>query len=129
MHKAQSSLRDFVDLIEWGRFERSNWNAEARVSDPSVNLFACGDGKQVIVWLLRGDSLGSDGKLRRDAAALSTAVSIPCMAAGYYIVTAWDTDRGAEAASFEVRHPIDGPMNLQSPPLARDLAFAIRRRK
>jgi hypothetical protein len=129
MHKAQSSLRQFTDLIDWTHFQRVNWNAEARVSDKSVKLFGCGDDTQAIVWLLRSDSLGSDGKLRRDAAALSTAVSIPCMAAGYYIVTAWDTDRGAEAASFEVRHPIDGPMNLQSPPLARDLAFAIRRRK
>ena len=129
MHKAQSSLRTFVDSVDWGRFERSNWNAEAHVSDPSVKLFACGDGRQAIIWLFRGDSLGSDGKLRTDAAPLSPVVSLPCMAAGCYIVTAWDTDKGAEVANFVVHHPVDGPMNLQSPPLARDLAFAIRRRK
>lgn len=129
MHKAQSSLRDFVDLVEWGSFERVNWNVEARVSDPSVKLFACGDGRQAIIWLLRCDSLGSNGKLRREAVPLSPTVSLPCMAAGHYVVTAWDTDQGAETATFEIRHSANGPMNVQSSPLARDLAFAIRRRK
>ncbi len=129
MHKAQSSLRAFVDLIDWKSFGRVNWNAEARVSDPSVKLFACGDGQQAIIWLLRGDSIGSDGKLKREASALSPKVSLPTMAAGHYSVTVWDADQGAETAKFEICHSASGPMNLQSPSLVRDLAFAIRRRK
>ncbi len=129
MHKAQRGLRGFVDLIDWTRFKRVNWNAEARVSDQSVKLFACGDGAQAVIWLLRGDSLASDGTLRNDAPALSPTVFLPRMSAGSYVVTVWNTGCGSKSASFEIQHPVDGPMNLQSPPLARDLAFAIRRRK
>ncbi|MBV9679302.1 MAG: hypothetical protein JO185_23395 [Acidobacteriaceae bacterium] len=129
MHKAQSSLRSFVDLIDWVCFRRVNWNEEAHVSDPSIKLFACGDGEQAIIWLLRSDSIGSDGKLKKDVEAVSPTVSLPCMLAGRYLVTAWDTDCGAKITDFEVQHPRNGPMNLQSPPLVRDLAFAIRRRK
>jgi hypothetical protein len=129
MHKAQSYLSRFTELIDWPCFQRANWNAEARISDPSVKLFACGDGNQAIIWLLRGDSLALDGKLRTDAQAVSPTVSLPHMVAGYYMVTVWNTCCGAEKAVFEVQHPVDGPMTLQSPPLVKDLAFAIRRRK
>ncbi len=129
MHGAQGILRRFTELIDWPSFRRRNWNTEARVSDKSIKLFACGDSNQAIIWLLRGDSLASDGKLRRDAPALSPVVSLPHMAAGSYTVTVWSTGCGAEKAVFEVRHSTDGPMDLQSPPLVRDGAFAIRRRK
>ncbi len=126
MRRAQAGLARFAPLIDWARFRRANLNAEARVSGGPAAVFACGDREQAVVWLLRRGPLGVDGRLRRDAPPLRLQVSIPGLAPGSCHVTAWDTKSGGERGTFQA-WAADGGLAFETPDLATDLAFAIRR--
>jgi mannan endo-1,4-beta-mannosidase len=125
MRVAQRGLAGFLPLIDWPRFRRRNLNGELRVSLPSVEPFGCGDGAQAVVWLLRRDTIGADGRLRRDAAPIRPVITIPGLAPGRYLATAWDTESGAAVASWEADANADG-LTLK-PSLVTDVAIAVRR--
>jgi hypothetical protein len=127
MREAQRGLARFLPLINFRRFRRSNWNAEAIVSDDFAVPFACGDHNQAIVWLLRTDSIGPDGRLRRDVAPRTVRVALPCLGAGRFRVTAWNAQAGAEVTRFEVAQEGPGRFEFNAPPLQNDLAFAVTR--
>src|SRR5690606_5338216 len=77
MRAAQRALAGFVPLIDWPRFRRRNWNEELEISTAALAGFACGDDSQAVVWLLRTDTIGRDGTLRRDAAPVEASVRLP----------------------------------------------------
>ncbi len=125
MRIAQRGLAGFLPLIDWPRFRRRNLNDELRVSLPTVESFGCGDDAQAVVWLLRGDTIGADGRLRRDAAPIRPEVVIPGLAPGRYLATTWDTETGATVDSWEADAAADG-LTLK-PTLVTDVAIAVRR--
>ena len=126
MRRAQAGLSAFLPLVDWGRFRRRNLNAEVRVGAPKVEAFACGDDSQAVVWLLRRDTLGKGGQLRRDAAPIGPSVLVPGLAAGRYRGTAFDTAEGRALGRFEAEAKGIG-LAFFAPPFIADLAFAIRR--
>ena len=91
------------------------------MTDPNVKAIGCGDACQGIVWLIRTDTLGEDGMVRRDVEPLRTCLTIPGLDAGRYQVTAWDTLHGRIAGESEITQP--EPIEL--PPLTADMALAI----
>ncbi|MCL4403065.1 MAG: hypothetical protein M1436_10470 [Acidobacteria bacterium] len=125
MRLAQRALAGFLPQIDWRVFRRANWNTEARVNSPHTALFACGDGAQAVVYLLRKDTLNRAGLLRRDAPPLETSVCLPAMQPGVYRVTAWDTVTGKEISRADQSHS-GGPFSFRTPPVTGDTAFAIR---
>ncbi|HEU0078579.1 MAG TPA: hypothetical protein VFQ76_13055, partial [Longimicrobiaceae bacterium] len=127
MRVAQRGLAGFLPLVDWPRFRRRNLTAELEGGTPGAAAFACGDAAQAVAWLLRTDTVGADGMLRRDAAPVEVRLGIPGLEAGEYRVTAWDTAAGAEVASFVQRHAggVFRPERL--PGLATDLALAVTR--
>ncbi len=125
MHLAQRGLARFLPLIDWRRFRRRNLNEEVQVSGASVAVFACADPEQAVAWLLRRDTIRSDGRLNPRAQAVAPDVSVPGMAAGRYRVTAWDTARGESCAEFDLVHA-GGALCVSVPPFTRDVALAIR---
>ena len=127
MRRAQRSLQDFTPLIGWQRFRRTNLNEEVRVNAPGVAAFACGDGGQAVVWLLRTDTIGPDGRLRPDAPPVAPMLRVPGLAPGPYSVTAWDTTGGRRLASLDAAVADDG-LTVQLMPFAADVALAITRR-
>ncbi|HEV2148084.1 MAG TPA: hypothetical protein VGR37_11830 [Longimicrobiaceae bacterium] len=128
MRRAQRALADFLPLIDWTRFRRRNLNEELEVSVPTLARFACGDDGQAVVWLLRTDTLGRDGRLRRDVEPCTCEVRVPGLAAGRCRVTAWDTDAGQVAGEWEAEAaPGEDGLRLQVPPFAADLALAVQR--
>ncbi len=126
MHEAQHALAQFIPSIDWKTFQRLNWNGEAHVSDPGIQIFACGDHNQAIFWLLRKDSIGPGGRLRTDAKPLCPIVRLPFLQEGVYSVSVWDTLTGNERTVFSVSHLHSGPLEIHSPPIITDLAFAVR---
>lgn len=126
MRAAQRGLAGFLPFIEWRRFHRRNLNEELGISLPGVKGFACGDDQQAVIWLLRADSIGPDGLLRRDAEPVAPVLAIPGLRAGRYRATAWDTLSGVAVAEFQYDHTRDGQLCLEAPPFVADLALAIR---
>jgi mannan endo-1,4-beta-mannosidase len=121
MRQAQCRLARFLPLIDFTRFKRRNLNEEIRVSNPAVKVVACGDDSQAIVWLVRNDTIGANGMLRREAEAATASIEVPGLAPGRYSVTAWDPSAGRETSRFDVDLP--GPIEV--PPFVADTALAI----
>ncbi|HEU0078967.1 MAG TPA: hypothetical protein VFQ76_15035, partial [Longimicrobiaceae bacterium] len=119
-------LSGFLPLIDWTRFRRRNLGDELAVSTPALAGFACGDEAQAVVWLLRRDTIGGDGRLRRDAEPLRAEVRVPGLAPGRYRVAAWDTEAGEPRGEWEAEAGDDG-LPLRPPPFATDLALVVRR--
>jgi mannan endo-1,4-beta-mannosidase len=126
MRSAQGALAAFLPLVDWSRFQRKNLNAELRISAAGIAGFACSDDTQAVAWLLRTDSVGRDGTLRREVAPLRAQLRLPGLGSGRYRATAWDTLRGipTEVCEFSTR---DGECDLTLPPIRTDLAVAVRR--
>jgi hypothetical protein len=124
MRRAQAALSGFLPLVDWPRFRRRPLDAEL-IGAEDVHLFACGDGRQAVLYLLRGDTIGPDGRLAR-AAPLQANLALPGMEPGRYQATAWDTRAGRIAGSAAFRHS-GGQLRVGRVRVATDLALAIRR--
>jgi mannan endo-1,4-beta-mannosidase len=124
MRRAQAALAGFLPLVDWPRFRRRPLDAELAGAE-NVHLFACGDGRQAVVYLLRGDTIGPDGRLA-EAAPLRASVTLPRMEPGRYRATAWDTRSGRSAGSAELGHP-GGTLRVGRVRVATDLVLALRR--
>jgi hypothetical protein len=127
MRLAQQNLARFLPLIDWPAFRRRNWNDVVTALGAGIVPFACGSDDQAVVWLLRRDPIGSDGRLRPDAPPITPTLHLPPLRPGRYHVTFWDTRHGArpEATTFEQNGA--GGMALPLPPFVTDLALAVRR--
>ena len=126
MRRAQEALAGFLPLVDWLRFKRVNLNEEIRLSSPAVAGCASGDGRQAVAWLVRQDTIGADGRLRRDAPPVATRLLVPGLAPGRYRITAWDTFGGTVAGTVEAQADAGG-LAFDVPPFVADLALAIRR--
>lgn len=127
MREAQAALARFLPLICWREFRRRNLNAELRSAHPDLALFGSGDDRQAIAWLLRTDTIGPDGALRRNARPLHTTLSVPGLTPGRYRVTAWNTCDGCIAHAGHTQHMGSNPLSVSLPPFLTDLAVALQR--
>lgn len=127
MRMAQRNLARFLPLIEWQKFHRGNWNDEVRTSDPAVKAVSCGDQEQALLWLLRTDQVGTDGMLRREAQPVIVKVDLPCLRPGTYRITAWDTSEGEPISDVAVLNSAESGLTFETPGVATDMAFAVRR--
>jgi mannan endo-1,4-beta-mannosidase len=125
MRRAQKNMSEFLPLVDWPNFRRKNLNEEIGMSDEGIATFGCGDGGQAVVWIMRRDTIGRNGMLDRNAAAVSPTVRVPGLGSGKYSVAAWDTVDGTPTVT-EARSA-DGWLETQTPPFVADLALAIRR--
>jgi hypothetical protein len=125
MRRAQKLLADFVGHIDWAGFRRTNLNEEVQVSERGVRVFACGDDRQALIWLMRCDTLTEAGMLDRGAAPVTTRVSVPGLRPGRYRVMPWDTAAGFMAEPFAAEVTQASGLSFQAPPFVADAAFAI----
>jgi mannan endo-1,4-beta-mannosidase len=126
MRRAQGALAAFLPLIRWQEFRRHNLNAELHSPHADLALFGSGDDQQAVAWLLRTDTVGAEGMLRRDIEPLRTSLTIPGLSAGAFQVTAFDTAAGTPLHRGEVQHD-GGDLCLPLPPFVADLALAVQR--
>lgn len=122
MRLAQQAMAGFLPLIDWTRFRRRNLNEEVRTRH--FYSFACADERQAVVWLLRRNSLGADGKVRSDAVPVEAAVSVPGLDDGEYRVRGWNTLTGVPMEEQYV-WARDRVLPFISGPIVTDRAFAI----
>lgn len=127
MRRAQKALADFLPLVDWTRFRRRSLADGLSVTAPQLASFACADGEQAVLWLLRTDTLAANGMLREDAAPLSARVDIGGLAAGPHLVTPYDTRAGRPLAPIVTDRGRNGATGFITPPIRADLAFSVRR--
>jgi mannan endo-1,4-beta-mannosidase len=125
MRAAQRSLAAFCQLIDWPRFRRRNLNAEVPLSTPAFAVFACGDARQAVLWLLRQDQRPRRGRLPPNAAPQAVQLLVPGLQAGRYRVQCWQTAAGVLRGEFDAQTDADGGLRLQLPAVVADIALAI----
>ena len=127
MRRAQATLSRFLPLVDWPRFRRRPLYGEAEVTAAGevVHLFACGDGRQAVLYLLRGNTIGPEGTLDPTAGLIAPVVALPAMQPGIYQATSWDTRAGRVVASAGVPHQ-GGSLRVRPAPFATDLALVVR---
>lgn len=124
MREAQRALARFLPLIDWTSFSRRNLSDDLRCDDPGLALVACGDDRQTVVWMVRSDSLSSEGTLTPCEAAPLATLGIPGMANGDYAVITYNTLRGVITARFEAQCS-GGLLQVVIGPVHTDLAVAV----
>jgi mannan endo-1,4-beta-mannosidase len=122
MRRAQKAMAEFLGHIDWTRFKRRNLSAEVKARH--FHVLACGDDLQTLVWLVRRDSAGSDGRLRRDAVPVATSFTVPGLTDGRYRVRGWDTETGTPAEDF-LADASGGQLHVATSDIVTDRAFAI----
>jgi mannan endo-1,4-beta-mannosidase len=127
MRLAQSALAQFLPLIDWQRFRRRNLNDELGSTDPDLALFGCGDEDQAVVWLLRTDSLASDGRLGQDVEPLRPSLTIPGLRPGAYRVITWSTSHATATNVALLQHVGGDSLCIPLFPIVTDLAVAVQR--
>lgn len=122
MRRAQRSLAGFLPLVDWPRFDRRP--VEVGVSDPDVACFACADGRQAVLWLLRTTPLLPDGRVDPDRRS-AVSVRVPGLKPGPCSATLWDTRDGREIGRMTVMADVQGA-EVKLPSMQADVAMAIR---
>jgi len=126
MRRAQHALSRFLPLIDWTGFRRQCLNGTVAVSGADAACFGCGDEHQAVLWILRRDTLGRDGRMRRDAEPIRPELRIPGLAAGRYRASFWDTVEGRPVGESVIEKDGVPSLRLEAPPIRADLAIAIR---
>ena len=128
MRQAQQALAGFLPLIDWTRFRRRNLHGSVAVDCDRVAVFACGDAEQALLWLLRTDALGADGRIDRTHSTVDLRVSVPDLHPGDYQITYWDTEHGFVLAIEDHDNKSGGALSFSPPPIMADIAIAVRRK-
>ena len=119
-----------MEKIDWLRFDRRNITHElevrvgGRLVTQKVARFGCASADQALLYLLRRDALGPEGRLDRSVAGIEITVKVPGLVAGQASVCVWDTVKGSVIQ--EGTHRLDARGFLLLPALAGDYAVAVQ---
>ena len=123
MRRAQRAMAGFLPLIDWARFARAN--ASETVTATGFHRFACASEDQALVWLMRRNTLASDGRVDQTAEPRAPQITVPGLKSGSYRITGWDTTTGRVVETFDAT-TVDGKLRFTPAPIVADRAFAIR---
>ena len=124
MRAAQRALAGFCDLVDWTHFRRRPIDVTV-TGGGKVAVFACADERQAVLWCLRRDTLGRDGRVRHDVDPVSPMLELQGFGRGDYVVVFWNTVRGVSVARSEAQAGVDGVLRLASPAFPADIAIVV----
>ncbi len=121
MRAAQAAMAGFLPAIDWGRFRR---RPLTDVTAPDgFHLTGCGDPHQLLLWLIRDDAAGPDGRVRQDQPRRPAALALP-LAASQARIVEWDTLAGKAVREHTL--PVrDGTLQFETVPVTGDRAIAV----
>lgn len=114
--RALHSLARFTRLLDWRTFAPHDAAGEVQTRLAGMDVFACGDGRQEVVWLLRDT----------EQIAHNVPLTLRGFCPGQFQITLWDTATGCSPGAFPATAAADGTLRLLLPSLGRDLALAVR---
>ncbi|WP_075214047.1 hypothetical protein [Mongoliimonas terrestris] len=125
MRQAQAVLSAFCALVDWQQFRRVVVH-RPEPDTGAVAAFATGDRHQAVVWAIRRDTIGPDGRLDAAAPPIEAQVLVPTLEPGRYRVRLFDTRAGVVVSSTDVTAGPDG-LTVVLAGLRTDLAAAVAR--
>jgi mannan endo-1,4-beta-mannosidase len=125
MRRAQAALSRFLPLIDWTSFDRRCWNDALELSAKGFAAFGCGDESQAVLWLLRTDATGRDGRIKADARPRDVMLICPASGDGPRRISFFDTVSGAVIGSTTA-HAMAGKIAIPVKRVTADVAIAVR---
>jgi mannan endo-1,4-beta-mannosidase len=126
MKRALRSLAGFTKLIDWRHFSPKPAAEDVTLGVKGWLPFACHDGQQAVVWLLRDVPKSHKGPLPQRDPQHEVPFSLRNVRPGAYSVTLWNTLEGHEEGFLVAEAKEDGTLRTVLPVLGNDLALAVR---
>ena len=129
MHREQRRLSAFLPRVDWKAFNRRNITAEVVTAPGKTKLavFGCGDGRQALIYLLRRDTLGAEGRLAPGAAPIAPLIRLLGLERGEFSLMTYDPTTG----ELRDRSPIivsdDRSVSLTAPSFTTSSVLFFRR--
>ncbi len=124
MKHALGNLAKFVPLLDWRHFSPRDWTKNVQVSARDVHVFAVGDERQAVLWLLRDMPKHHKGTMPQREPLCDVRLMLQQMQPIEYSISLWNTRDGVCLQQLQVR--TDGVLKFVVPQLDNDLAIAIR---
>ena len=122
MRVEQARMAAFMPAIDWARFDRRCLTGALKAEGCAA--FGCASEDQAIVYLLRADRIGANGRVREDAEPIAPTIMLPGLVPGCYRVRAYGTRGQGWVDEREVAHA-SGELRLGAPPFVTDVVLAI----
>ena len=127
MRQNLGGMAAFARLIDWQRFAPHDAQRDIRIGEKGVLGFGCSDGRQAILYFLRGKpTRNTPGMAPLREPLAQVPVALNQMQPGEYEVHFWDTRRGGGCGCATSHAGSDGRMSWTLPPFDCDLACAVR---
>ena len=126
MKSALKSLSNFTRHVAWNRFQPRDAVTDVKLNVRGVQIFACHDERQALIWLLRGKKRGNPPGLLPSRPAEEVILTLRGLEPGSYRVLAWDTQRGCPHPAFTVTSNSRRESVCLPIPLANDLALCLQ---
>ncbi len=116
MRLSQRALSQVAQHIDWQHFDRRYLGEQLTVSPRTVKAFACGNGRQVLLWLVAAQPAVLPAAV---SAAPRVTLHLPFLQSGTYRVRAWNARSGRleaeERHTFAAQRVISLPVLLLQP--------------
>jgi mannan endo-1,4-beta-mannosidase len=126
MKRALRSLAGFTKLIDWRHFSPKPAAEDVTLGVKGWLPFACHDGQQAVVWLLRDVPKSHKGPLPQRDPQHEVSFCLRNLRPGAYSVKLWNTLEGREEGCLVAEAKEDGALRTVLPVLGNDLALAVR---
>jgi hypothetical protein len=124
MKSALGHMAAFVPLLDWRHFSPRDAMENVEVSVRDIRVFACADGNQALLWLLRGVSKTFKGTMPQREPLRDVRVTISGLKPIEYSIALWNTRQGVCDGKIEARG--SETLNFTLPHLSDDVAIAVR---
>ncbi len=116
-------------LVNWKTFGRQNIAKKIKISHKCIKVFACGEAIQALIWLLRTDTVTSEGMSDTQALPVKAFLHIPDVQEGDYQIIFWHTQAGFVQSSYVSHVSGKGLLALELPFLVTDIAVYVKKVK
>lgn len=94
MREAQQRFAAWIGGVDWGHFDRRNLSREIKVFPKGIKAMACGNSRQVVLWIVRPEQVPAGKESGLPAQTGPVAVKLPGMETGTYRMRVWNTRSG-----------------------------------
>lgn len=127
MQQSLGGMAAFARLVDWQRFAPRDVASGVRVGEKGILAFGCSDGRQAVLYMLRGkNSRNTPGVAAQREPLKQVPVVLSDMQAGEYEVHFWNTLEGCGCGCAMAHAEADGRISWTLPPLGNDMACAVR---
>jgi mannan endo-1,4-beta-mannosidase len=127
MRTAQRMLAELARQVDWQHFDRRNVSEQLKVSPGTVKAIACGNTRQVLLWIARNASATPEKESTSSAAPLLVSITFPFLPTGTYWLRVWNTRSGR--LEYEENQTLGGQAGLscQLPLRRSDVVMLVKR--